>query len=120
MLPRGKKLSKDLKDAIIKLYKESKSQRQLAKIKRKSSATVQKFIEKFQAEGNTLNKPRTGRPPIFMDRERRIIVGNVKKISEIRAPKWTTDVKNNFAKSCNPETIRPVLRKVGYHGRNMR
>ena len=29
-------------------------------------------------------------------------------------------MKNNFAKSCNPETIRRVLRKAGYHGRNMR
>ncbi|GFV51357.1 hypothetical protein TNCV_4687201 [Trichonephila clavipes] len=57
MPPRGKELSKDLKDAIIKLYKESKSQRQIAKIIGKSPATVQKIIEKFQAEGNTLNKP---------------------------------------------------------------
>ncbi|GFX92300.1 transposable element Tc1 transposase [Trichonephila clavipes] len=36
------------------------------------------------------------------------------------APKLTTDVKNNFAKPCNLETIRRVLRKAGYHGRNMR
>ncbi|GFQ66383.1 hypothetical protein TNCT_109141 [Trichonephila clavata] len=70
MPPRGKELSKDLKDAIIKLYKESKSQRQIAKIIGKSPATLQKIIEKFQAEGNTLNKPRTGRPPIFTDQER--------------------------------------------------
>ncbi|GFS91503.1 hypothetical protein TNCV_1139391 [Trichonephila clavipes] len=27
---------------------------------------------------------------------------------------------NNFANSCNPETIRRVLRKAGYHGPNMR
>ncbi|GFW37809.1 hypothetical protein TNCV_4630141 [Trichonephila clavipes] len=75
----GKEVSKDLKDEIIKVYKESKSQRQIAKIIGKSPATVQKIIQKFQAEGNTLNKPKTGRPPIFTDRERRIIVGNVKK-----------------------------------------
>ncbi|GFT96946.1 hypothetical protein TNCV_5107401 [Trichonephila clavipes] len=68
MPPRRKELSKDLKDVIIKLYKESKSQRQIAKIIGKSLATVQKIIEKFQAEGNTLNKPRTERPPIFTDR----------------------------------------------------
>ncbi|GFT64805.1 hypothetical protein TNCV_2256531 [Trichonephila clavipes] len=80
MPPRGKESSKDLKDAIIKLYKERKSQRQIVKIIGKSPATVQKIIEKFQAEGNTLNKPRTGRPPISTDRERRIIVGNVEKI----------------------------------------
>ncbi|GFW51773.1 hypothetical protein TNCV_1187051 [Trichonephila clavipes] len=64
----GKELSKDLKD-VIKVYKERKSQRQIAKIIGKSPATVQKIIEKFQAEGNTLKKPRTGRPPIFTDRE---------------------------------------------------
>ncbi|GFV95646.1 hypothetical protein TNCV_4576471 [Trichonephila clavipes] len=79
MPPRGKELLKDLKDIIIKLYKESKSQRQIAKTIGKSRTTVQKIIEKFQAKGNTLNKPRTGRPPIFTDRERRIIVENVKK-----------------------------------------
>ncbi|GFW80147.1 uncharacterized protein TNCV_460551 [Trichonephila clavipes] len=118
--PRGKELSKDLKDAIIKLNKESKSQRQIAKIIGKSPATVQKIIEKFQAEGNTLNKPRTGRLPIFPERERRIIVRNVIKNPKISAPKWTTDVKNNFAELCNPETIHRVLRKAGYHGRNMR
>ncbi|GFU80979.1 hypothetical protein TNCV_1277251 [Trichonephila clavipes] len=82
MPPRGKELSKDLKDVIMKLYKESKSQRQIAKIIGKSPATMQKIIEKFQAEGNTLNKRRTRRPPIFTDREGRIIVGNVKKKSE--------------------------------------
>ncbi|GFR04575.1 transposable element Tc1 transposase [Trichonephila clavata] len=121
MPPRGKELSKDLRDAIIKLYKESKSQRQITKIIGKSPATVQKNIEKFQAEGNTLNKPRTGRPPIFPDRERRIIVGNVGgKNPKISPPKLTADVKNNIEKSCNPETIRRVLRKAGYHGRNMR
>ncbi|GFU26087.1 HTH_Tnp_Tc3_2 domain-containing protein [Trichonephila clavipes] len=119
MPPREKEISKDLKDSMIKLYKESKSQRQIAKIICKSPETVQKIIEKFQVERNTLNKPRTGRPPIFTDRERRIIVGNVKKNPKISAPKLTTDVKNNFSKSCNPETIR-VLRKAGYHGRNMR
>ncbi|GFU98572.1 hypothetical protein TNCV_3654031 [Trichonephila clavipes] len=86
----------------------SLTQRQIVKIIGKSSATVQKIIEKFQAEGNTLNNPRTGRPPIFTDRERRIIVGNAKKNPKISAPKLTTDVKNNYAKSCNPETIRRV------------
>ncbi|GFV74952.1 transposable element Tc1 transposase [Trichonephila clavipes] len=120
MPPRGKELLKYLKDAIIKLSKENKYQRQIAKIIGKSPATVQKIIEKFHAEVITLNKPRTGRPPIFMDRERRIIVGNVKKNPKISAPKLTTDVKNNFAKSCNPETIRRVLRKARNHGRNMR
>ncbi|GFW73055.1 transposable element Tcb2 transposase [Trichonephila clavipes] len=120
MPPLGKELSKDLKDTIIKLYKESKSQRQIAKIIGKYPEIVQKIIEKFQIEGNTLNKPRTGRPPIFTDREKRIIVGNVKKNPKISAPKLTTDVKNNFTKSCNPETIHHVLRKAGYHGRNMR
>ncbi|GFW79272.1 transposable element Tc1 transposase [Trichonephila clavipes] len=43
-----------------------------------------------------------------------------KKIRKLSAPKLTTDVKKNFAKSCNPETIRLVLLKAGYHGRNMR
>ncbi|GFW98635.1 transposable element Tc1 transposase [Trichonephila clavipes] len=42
-----------------------------------------------------------------------------KNFKDYSAPKLTTDVKNNFAKSCNPETIRRVLRKAGYHGRNM-
>ncbi|GFV49088.1 hypothetical protein TNCV_236221 [Trichonephila clavipes] len=82
---RGKGLSKDIKNVIMKVCKESKSQRQIAKIIGKSPATVQKIIEKFQPEGNTLNKPRIGRPPIFTDRERRIIVGNVKKNPKIIA-----------------------------------
>ncbi|GFV51113.1 tc1-like transposase protein [Trichonephila clavipes] len=51
MPPLGKELSKDLKDTIIKLYKKSKSQRQIVKIIGKYPATVQKIIEKFQAEG---------------------------------------------------------------------
>ncbi|GFY11551.1 transposable element Tc1 transposase [Trichonephila clavipes] len=41
-----------------------------------------------------------------------------KKNSKISEPKLTTDVKINFAKSCNPETIRRVLREAGYYGRN--
>ncbi|GFY19432.1 hypothetical protein TNCV_4128191 [Trichonephila clavipes] len=50
MSRRGKELSKDLKNSIIKLYEESKSQRQIAKIIGKSPATVKKIIEKFQAD----------------------------------------------------------------------
>ena len=73
MASRGKELSDDMKNLIIKLFNESKSQRQIAKIINKSKATVQKIIEKYKKDGSTKNKQRPGRPKIFTDQERRII-----------------------------------------------
>ncbi|GFX83617.1 RNA-directed DNA polymerase from mobile element jockey [Trichonephila clavipes] len=54
------------------------------RIRAKSPATLQKSIEKFQAEGNTLNKPGTGRPPIFTDREMRIMALNRRFLLGVR------------------------------------
>lgn len=120
MAPRGQELSKDLKDLIIKLYKESNSQRQIARIVNKSSATVQKIIEKYNFEGSTKNRPRSGRPKVFTSQEERIIVRKVKANPKKSAPKIQSEIEREVGKSCNPETIRRVLHNAGYHGRIIR
>ncbi|GFV70565.1 hypothetical protein TNCV_4958141 [Trichonephila clavipes] len=119
MTLRGKELSKDLKDVIIKVYKESKSQRQIAKIIGKSPATVKKIIEKFQAEGNTLNKSRTGRPSIFTDRERRIVgnVKNIRRLAHQNASKLGLYGSFPFQDNDPKHTARVVREWLLYNGR---
>ena len=120
MALRGKELSQDLRDLIIKLHKEKNSQREIAKIVGKSRSTIQKIITKFQITGNTKNKIRTGRPSIFTEKESRMIVRKVKNNPKISAPILKTDIENAVGKTCHPETIRRLLRKAGYHGRSIR
>ena len=48
MAPRGKELSQDMKDLIIKLYKDNKSQRQIAKDVNKTNATIQKLLKNLK------------------------------------------------------------------------
>lgn len=113
MTPSGKELSKDLKDVIIKLYKENNSQRKIAGLVGKSSSTAQRVIEKFNFEGSTENKPRSGRPKIFTRHEERIIVRKVKVNPKKSAPNIQAEVEKEIGKSCNPETIRRVLHRAG-------
>lgn len=120
MAPRGKELSQDLRDLIIKMFKEHKSQRRIGEIIGKSHATVQKVIEKFKKEGSTKTRARSGRPSIFTPAEKRIIVRKVQENPKKSAPKVQMEIENQIGKSCNPETVRHVLRSAGYHGRNVR
>lgn len=120
MAPRGKELSKDMKDLIIKLFKEKKSVRVIGKTVDKSPATIQKIIEKFKVLGNTKNLARNGRPPKFSEQEKRIIIRKIKKNPKLSAPKLLTELSVETGKTCNPQTIRRVLHNAGYHGRNIR
>ena len=74
MAPRGKELSKDTKDLIIKLFKGKNTIRAIGKTVDKSAATIQKIIEKFKMHGDTENLARTGRPPKFTEQKNRIII----------------------------------------------
>lgn len=120
MAPRGKELSTDLRECIIKLYLEDKTQRQIAEIVGKSRATVQKTIERYNQEGNNKTKRRSGRPSTFTPSEKRIIVRKVQKDPKISAPKIQMEIENEVGKVCSTETIRKVLHTAGYHGRQIR
>ena len=79
MAPRDKELSKDLKDLIIKYFKENKTVRGIAENVNKSLALIQKVIEKYKTLSTTENKPRSGRPRTFTTVECRVIVRKVQK-----------------------------------------
>lgn len=120
MAPRGKELSREIKDLIIKYFQEKKSFRDIAKIVNKSPATVQKIIEKYRTQGNTENKQRSERPSKLTEVKKRLIVRKVKKNPMISAPKVQSEITRETGKSCDPQTIRRVLYSAGFHGRNMR
>ena len=66
-------MSNDMRELIIKLYKEKKSLCQIAKIVGKTHSTVQSIVKKFEMTGSVNTLPRSGRPKILNSRDRSII-----------------------------------------------
>ncbi|GFV63976.1 transposable element Tc1 transposase [Trichonephila clavipes] len=76
---------------VIKLSNEGKSQRNMAKVVRRSINCIQKILQKFKKTGKIDPK--------------------------ISAPKIAASTSNTLGRSVSAETVRRVLRKAGYNGR---
>lgn len=110
-------MSNDMRELIIKLHKEKKSLRQIAKIVGKTHSTVQSVVKKFEMTGSVNTLPRSGRPKILNSRDRRNIIRKVNENPRISAPKLAVDVELEIGKIVHPENIRRILRKSGLNGR---
>lgn len=113
----GRQTSVEIRELVIKLYKEGKSQREIAKLVNKSRGTIQHIIHRFTRDGRIANKEKTSSKKAFSERDEAFIVREIKKNPRLSAPKLTEMVKSQLDIHVNPETVRRVLRKRGYNGR---
>lgn len=120
MNEKRKETSVEIRNIIIKLRKENKSYGKIAEIMKKSRATVQSIIKKYESTGTVLNEKRSGRPKVLSNRDVRMLLKNVKKNPKKSAPTLAIELASCTRKTIHPENVRRILRSNGYHGRTPR
>lgn len=118
MSARGKKLSYDLRKLAVYHHTQGKSYTEISSILHVSRNTVAKIVQRFKREDRIHARSKNaGRPRILTQSEERLILRKIKLNPRSSAPKLTREVRKDFKKDVNPETIRRVLRRDGLHGR---
>lgn len=102
---------------IIDHHRQGKSLREIAKCVNRSHSTVQDIIKRFKERKVLVNKPKESSRKMFSKRDERWLLNEVKKNPKLSAPKLTLEAEKCLGKTCNPETVRNVLRKHYYNGR---
>lgn len=117
MSDRNCEIPISVRKIIIDLWKEKKSFRKIGKIIGKPHATVQYIINQYKSTGCYKVRPRSGRPRKLTAREESTVVKKIRINSKISAPKVAQEIKEEFSKNVNPQTIRNCLHRAGYNGR---
>ena len=91
-------------------------------IQQKSSvtrSTIDKLVDRYHKTGTVDDLPRSGRPPLFNDEEKKKIVDMSMEIGEDGYKKYSTvkAIKNDLEIDCHPCTYARVLSKENIHGR---
>lgn len=112
---RGKPVSKEIREKIIRLHKENKS---LAEIKDQllisSRSTVQYVVKNFCKTGNLDPKKKPGRKPSTTAAENRRLTWIIRQ----NRRSTTVDIKNQWeesiSKTMSTQTCRRRLKSMGY------
>ncbi|GBM99434.1 hypothetical protein AVEN_120248-1, partial [Araneus ventricosus] len=110
-------ISNGIGELTIYHWKRGSSERKIGEIVNVSKSTVHNIISKYKKTKSVKNRPRTGRPRCFTEREERWIVRKITCNPKISAVKLTSKAQQSFNESAKPETVRNILRKYNFHGR---
>lgn len=119
-MAKGKELTSEERKIIIKLHLEHKKEREIARIVSRTQSTVHSIIKRYRDTGSVDNKQRSGRPSKVSNRLKAIIVREVKSNPRISGPKIAANVAGTHDVHVTPQTVRNILHKHGYKGRNAR
>ncbi|GBL77221.1 hypothetical protein AVEN_12828-1 [Araneus ventricosus] len=114
---RKKQISIDIRKLTICHWKRGSFERKIGEIVNVSKSTVHNIISKYKKTKSVKNRPRTGRPRRFTEREERWIVRKITCNPKISAVKLTLKAHQRFNKSANLGTVRNILRKYNFYGR---
>ena len=109
------KLTENIRNNIITLYQNNKSQRNIAVQLGISKTGVQHTIKRYQLHKSIEDLPRSGRPTIINEREARCLT----RISKLH-PKFTSrQLRSEIPSFHNTSltTVKLILRKYGLFGR---
>ena len=113
-MARGVALSQDLRNLIIKAFKEGKSSYQIAKNLFIARSSVQNIISLFKKTGDVKLKRKTGRPSIAKPADyralKRIIVKNRRETAAAITVEW----RNHLKKDISVDTCKRSMKKIGY------
>lgn len=109
------RLSIDKRKDILRLIKEGKSQRRVAKLLHVSRCAVQALLRKFRSTGCVEDRSKSGRPCKTTIRERRhlILLSKNMPFHTARELQQTWDTVNSVC----TRTVRNILCKYGLRGR---
>ena len=120
MAPKKSEISVSVRDRVIFLRQNGQSYREIGKTLNLSFTTVQYIVKKYEKTKSTDNQPRTGRPKVLTNRERRYIIKKATKYPFTSAQALCNDVASTSGKSLCPQTIRNVLHSAEIFGRAAR
>lgn len=112
-MARGKCLSEDMRNAIIKEYKKNISAYDIAKILEISRSSVRNILNLFKKTGNVNPLSKTGRPPIATDRDRRSLRKILKNDRRATTANITLEWKNAIKKQVSRDTCIREMKKMG-------
>ncbi|GFU68381.1 HTH_Tnp_Tc3_2 domain-containing protein [Trichonephila clavipes] len=104
----------DVRKFILRSFKKGKSYREIAKIVRRSHSCVQKIIGRFKSDELIENKSGRGRKSILSDISKRKVLKVIKIETKLSAVKLASDTSRIMGRSVSAETVRNVIRHVGY------
>ena len=113
---KGKETTLQERKIILKLHNQCKSLRQIADIVNRPKSTIQSIIDKHCETQCLMNKPRSGRPSLLSDQDKRYIVREVKKNPFTSVPKLTATLGSRGS-TVSHSTVRRALRNSQYYGR---
>lgn len=116
----GRRTSIEVRELVIKHFKDGKSQRKIGEILKISPSTVQHIIERYVQENRVVNKGRTAPNKIFSASDCRWIVRKVKEDPTLSAVKLAQEAEKYLNKKSSAETIRRILRESDFNGRSAR
>lgn len=114
---KGKEIELGERKIIVKLWKEGKSFRKIGETVGRSHSSIQRVINNYKDTEDYLSRPRSGRPPLLTNREKRKIVQQVRKEPRLTAKKIVENVQEEFHKTISKDTVRRTLKKANYHSR---
>jgi transposase len=103
----------DIEKGKILAYAETLNVEQIALKTGRHPSTIRRFIQKYNATGQTDNMPQTGRPPVLNDHDKSTLVLEATK--ERRAP--LREIRDNVGLTCSLSTAKRALEEAGIHSR---
>ncbi|GBN04567.1 hypothetical protein AVEN_204418-1 [Araneus ventricosus] len=107
-------ISSGIGELTICHWKRGNSERKIGEIVNVSKSTVHNIISKYKKTKSVKNRPRTGRPRCFTEREERWIVRKVIFNHKTSVVKLTSKAQQSFNESAKPETGPEYLEKIQF------
>ena len=93
MKVKKKDTSVEIRDLVIRHYKEGITQQEISDIVKVKRPTVQKILVSYNATGSIENKKGRGRKPIFSNMENQAIIRMVDNNPKFSAPKISNEME---------------------------
>jgi transposase len=114
-MPRNQQLTDFERGRIIGQWECGKKTRQIAEALGHSQSQVSRAIKAFRDKGQTSVEPRSGRPKIFTERNKRHLTQIVTKNRQITLDELTQEINEVLTESVSTRTVRRYLHEVGFH-----
>jgi transposase len=115
-MPKRKELTDFERGEIVGLHKAKIPQRKIAEILNHPKSTVGDVIKKYNEQGLTSTIPRSGRPKILTDRDKRQLVKIIKANRNLTLVEITEKFNETLNFSISSRTVQRVLHEEGYSG----
>lgn len=116
-MPRGPKLSRDMRELCVKKAGDGMGYRTIAKELHLSQNTVKKLLSRARDRGHVESMPRTGRPPVTDERIDRAILRAIRSNRRLSSSSLQADLLQHHQMSVSESTIRNRIKAAGYNGR---